>query len=136
MDLYLFKHYVFFVGYSLFQYFQKNNKPKNNQSWEQWLEMTSLIFLVNIMTFKTEAPLGQFSFISHRILHKGLQSYVLFFKQRRTGRYKEKDLRVQVDGNLDMSQRCTLISQKVNCILDSTKRSVASSSRVILDTLQ
>jgi len=45
---------------------------------------------------------------------------------------EEKDLWVLVDKKLNMTQKCALVSQKVNSILGSIKRSTASRWREVI----
>ena len=47
----------------------------------------------------------------------------------------EKELRVLVDGKLDMSQQCVLAAPKANCILGCIKGIVASRSREVIRPL-
>ena len=44
----------------------------------------------------------------------------------------EKDLGILVNGKLDMNQHRVLTAQKVNCILDCIKRSMAIRSREVV----
>ena len=48
---------------------------------------------------------------------------------------EEKDLGVSVDERLHVTQQCALVAQKVNCILDCTKRSVTRRPREVRNRL-
>ena len=76
--------------------------------------------------------LMRFNKAKHRVLHLG---WVNLHYQYRLGDEgtesspDEKNLGVLVDGKLDMTQQCSLTSQKGNCILDCIPSNVASRSR-------
>ena len=44
----------------------------------------------------------------------------------------EKDLRVSVDGRVNMSWPCVLAAQKANCVLGNIKRNVTCRSRDVI----
>ena len=76
----------------------------------------------------------RFNTFKSKVLHLGQCNHYYQYKLGDEGiehSPAEKELRVLVDGKLDMSQQCALTVQKANQILGCMRRNVASRSREV-----